>query len=83
MTEPKPMKISEWIKHLEWQLDNYGDGDVRVDWGRHEQLHQDQVFFNRVIGNHEVLNNKSIEELQELKSNPTDNDGLWIQNYPY
>jgi len=83
MTEVKPMKISEWIKDLQWQLDTYGDADVRVCWERHDQLDANNVFFSRVIGNYECSNTKTDKEIKELKDKPTDNDGLWIQNFPY
>lgn len=75
------MKISELIKSLQWEIETYGDAEVRVDWNKHKQIDEKTIFINRVIGNYEMLENFTKEELSNMKS--TESDGLWIQNYPY
>ena len=74
------MKISEFIKNLEWQIETYGDAELRICWDRHEQLKYEDVFFSRVIGGHENIDKLVTEELNKELTN---DEGLWIQNFPY
>lgn len=72
------MKISKFIENLKWQLETYGDAEVKIDWESHPQIDDDRIFFNRVIGNYNMETSPDKKDLE-----PEEGDALWFRNYPY
>lgn len=73
------MRISEMLKHLEYQLETYGDADIHVDWELSKKGNEDYIHFERIIGNTIMTGLDKDNTEAEFKGG----DGLHITNYPY
>lgn len=68
------------INELNYQLDNYGDCQIHIDWNRWKPSPNNAIFFNRII-NDTIMTGVDKRDKKVMEN--IESDEFWITNYPY